>query len=156
MQYPQSSRPQSRHTSSSKRTNRALPPPTQHQAKLDSLLDDMANHRPLQSLLPSSRESSGSSSRESTCPSPRKSISPSARESTRPGSRESIRAGSTPPLADVNAALSWNLHSLVSSLRASSSRKTKGRQPSPSSSESTLSPRAFLLTLQEEFRDSIS
>ena len=37
-----------------------------------------------------------------------------------------------PPFADVNAALNWNLASLTPSLKASSSRKSKGGRTSPS------------------------
>merc|ERR1712176_930327 len=85
MQYPRGSRPPSRRARSRESSTCASP----QTPALDSLLDDVANNRPLEGSLPSSRESTRPGSRESTRPSPRESISPSSRESTPPSSRES-------------------------------------------------------------------
>merc|ERR1711862_784478 len=79
MQYP---RPRQRHTSSRESSTCAPPQTSPHRAGLDSLLDDVANNRPLEGSPPSSRESTRPGSREST--------SPRSRESTPPSSREEL------------------------------------------------------------------
>merc|ERR1712060_143268 len=80
MQYPRDGRPPSRRTSSRESSTSASPPPSRHEADLNSLLAEVANGSSLESPRPGSRESS--------CPGPRERSPPSSRESS-PPSRES-------------------------------------------------------------------